>query len=445
MSATHAGPLTAAAPVAPLGGHPMVLLLTQLTVLVASAYLLGRLANRVGLPALVGELSVGVLLGPSVFGQLAPRASDWLFPHQAGQMHLLDAVAQLGVLILVGVTGISLDFRLLRRRGATVAWTSLLGLAIPFGLGVVVALKLLPGALRPAATQPTVFALFLGVALCVSAIPVIAKTLLDMGLIHRNVGQLILAAGTMDDVVGWLLLSVVSATAADGLHTSTVVVPVLHLAGLLLVLTVLGRPLVRGAMRWAQRSESTAAVVMTAVALILLCSTGTAMLGLEPVFGAFLGGMLIGTSGAVGLGSLAPLNTGLSAVLAPVFFATAGLRMDMSALVHPAVLGGALLIVGVAILGKFAGALLGGMTGRLNRWEVLALGAGMNSRGVVQLVVAAVGLRLGVLNTESYTIIVLTAVITSVMAPPLLKFATRRLEITVEEESRRRTMEPLLD
>ncbi|MFY4722103.1 cation:proton antiporter [Streptomyces sp. LaBMicrA B280] len=441
----HPSLLTAAAPVAPLGGHPLVLMLTQLTLLVVCAYVLGRLANRVGLPAVVGELGVGVLLGPSVFGRLAPAASGWLFPRDAGQFHLLDAVAQLGVLLLVGVTGVSLDFTLVRRRGRTVVWTSLLGLAIPLGLGVAVAMTLLPGTLRPGQTQPMVFALFLGVALCVSAIPVIAKTLLDMGLIHRNVGQLVLAAGTMDDVVGWLLLSVVSAMAVDGLHTGTVIEPILYLAGLLLVLTLLGRPLVRAAMRWAQRAESSAAVVVTAVAVILLCATGTAALQLEPVFGAFLGGILIGTSGGVSLASLAPLNNGLSAVLAPVFFATAGLRMDLGALVHPAVLAGALLILGIAILGKFAGALFGGLIGRLNRWEVLALGAGMNARGVVQLVVAAVGLRLGVLNTESYTIIVLTAVITSVMAPPLLKFATRRLEITSEEELRRREMEPLLN
>ncbi|MEV6766754.1 cation:proton antiporter [Streptomyces sp. NPDC051105] len=439
------GLLTAAAPVAPLGGHPLVMLLTQLSLLIVCAYLLGRLANRVGLPAVVGELSVGVLLGPSVFGNLAPGASDWLFPRDAGQFHLLDSIAQLGVLLLVGVTGISLDFSLVRRRGGTVLWTSLLGLTIPFGLGVGVAMTLLPGTLRPGNTQPLVFALFLGVALCVSAIPVIAKTLLDMGLIHRNVGQIILAAGTMDDVVGWLLLSVVSAMAVDGLHTGTVVEPILHLIGLLLVLILLGRPLVRAAMRWAQRSESSAAVVVTAVAVILMCATGTAALGLEPVFGALLGGILISTSSTVSLSSLAPLNNGLSAVLAPVFFATAGLRMDMRALVHPTVLAGALLILGVAILGKFTGAVLGGLTGGLNRWEVLALGAGMNARGVVQLVVASVGLRLGVLNTESYTIIVLTAVITSVMAPPLLRIATRHLEVTVDEESRRRMMEPLLD
>ncbi|MFF2012728.1 cation:proton antiporter [Streptomyces sp. NPDC058195] len=421
------------------------MLLMQLTLLIVCAYLMGRLANRVGLPAVVGELSVGVLLGPSVLGWIAPGVSNALFPRDTAQFHLLDSVAQLGVLLLVGVTGISLDFKLLRRRGGTVVWTSLLGLVIPFGLGVAAAMMLLPDALRPTDTQPVVFALFLGVALCVSAIPVIAKTLLDMGLIHRNVGQLILAAGTMDDVVGWLLLSVVSAMAVDGLHTGTVLEPVLYLAAILLVLMVVGRPLVRWAMRWAQRSESSASVVVTAVAIILVCATGTAALGLEPVFGAFLGGILIGTSGTVSLSSLAPLNNGLSATLAPLFFATAGLRMDMRSLVHPAVLVGGLLILGVAIFGKFAGALLGGLTGRLDRWEILALGAGMNARGVVQLVVASVGLRLGVLNTESYTIIVLTAVITSVMAPPLLKHATRRLSVTVEEESRRRTMEPLLN
>ncbi|WP_432251102.1 cation:proton antiporter, partial [Streptomyces sp. HNM1019] len=116
-----------------------MLLLTQLAILIAAAHLLGRLARRLGMPAVVGELGVGVLLGPSVFGQLAPAASHWVFPPQAGQFHLLDSIALLGVLVLVGVTGMSLDFTLVRSKSATVAWISLLGLAIPLGAGVLTA------------------------------------------------------------------------------------------------------------------------------------------------------------------------------------------------------------------------------------------------------------------------------------------------------------------
>jgi Kef-type K+ transport system membrane component KefB len=426
-----------ASPVPILGGQELLVLLVQLTLLLLLAHLLGRLADRIGLPAVVGELGVGVLLGPSLLGRLVPRLSAWLFPQRADQFHILDGIAQFGVLMLVGLTGVSLDFALVRRCGVTGGCVSVAGLIIPFGLGVL-AIDLLPGTLRPTGTSPTVFALFFGVALSVSAIPVIARILADMRLLHRNVGQLALVAGTIDDAVGWLLLAVVSALAAStAIGPGTVIVPVLRLATMMVVLIVIGRPAVRRALNRA-KSAGTSSVVFVALVVLLVCAAGTDALGFEPVFGAFLGGILIRTSDAVDAETLAPLR-GTAAVLAPLFFATAGLRMDLGVLANPTVLLSGLVIVAVAIIGKFVGAALGGLVGKLNRWESLALGAGMNARGAVQLVVAAVGLRLGVLNTSSYTIIVLVAVCTSVMAPPILKFATRRLAVTEEERLRQRS------
>src|SRR6266498_1675374 len=288
-----------AAPVARLATKPLLVFLLALVVLLLLARLLGSLAERLGLPAIVGELMTGVVLGPSLLGHLAPGVSGWMLPAKPDQMHLIDAVGQLGVLLLVGITGTHLDVGLLRRQAFTATAVSVCGLVVPLSLGVAMGL-LVPASLTSnGRSGHWVFAVFLGVAMCVSAIPVIAKTLSDMRLLHRNVGQLTLAAGMIDDAVGWLLLSVVSAAATVGAR--------------------------------AARSEEPGPTVAAAVIVVLLGAVVTQTLGLEPVFGAFVAGILIATARPAQV-RLAPLRTVVLSVLAPLFLATAGLRMDLTAL-----------------------------------------------------------------------------------------------------------------
>ncbi|MFC5659890.1 cation:proton antiporter [Streptomyces nogalater] len=406
-----------------------------MALLLVSALFFGRIAARAGLPAVVGELLVGVVLGPSVLQRLTPGLSGWLFPGGREQAHLLDAVAQLGVLLLVGVTGMHLDLGLVRRRGSTAVLVSAGGLIVPLGLGVGTAF-LLPAALVPDGTERGVFALFLGVAMCVSAIPVIAKTLMEMRLLHRTVGQLTLTAGVIDDVFGWFTLSVVSSIAVTGMSGAPVVEALASVALVAVVALTAGRWAVRHTFRLVGRSPEPGAPAAAAVGVILLAAAATHALHLEPVLGAFLGGVLIGREGKVEPARLAPLRTIALSVLAPVFFATAGLRMDLGALMDPGTALAGLGVLAVAVLGKFLGVWAGASLGGLGRWEALALGAGLNARGVIEIVVGMVGLRLGILSVAAYTIVVLVAVVTSLLAPPVLRMAMSRVERTAEEEIR---------
>ncbi|GII96320.1 cation:proton antiporter [Sinosporangium siamense] len=406
-----------------IGAGPLLLFLLQVGALLLVALLLGRAAAALRMPPVVGELAAGLVLGPLV----------WLFPPDPAQFHLVDAVAQVGVLLLVGLTGAHLDLRLIRRQGATIARLSAFGLAVPLAMGVAAGL-MLPVSMRGPA-DPAVFALFLGVAMCVSAIPVIAKTLHDMNLLHRNVGQLTLAAGMIDDAFGWLMLSVVSGMATFGVRAGTVAGSVAALAGVLLVAVVVGRPLVRATFRLTGRYKDNSPTIIGTAVIVLLSAAGTHALGMEPVLGAFVAGLLI-SAAAPDPARLAPLRTVVLGLLAPLYFATVGLRMDLGALARPEVLWVAVVMVAVACAGKFLGAFLGSWTSRMNRWEGLALGAGMNARGVIQVIVATVGLRLGVLTVEMYTIIILVAMITSVLAAPVLRLAMARVEQTAEEQAR---------
>ncbi|POM24954.1 High-affinity Na(+)/H(+) antiporter NhaS3 [Actinomadura rubteroloni] len=432
---------TATAP--PIEAHHLLVFLLQVGVLLTLAIALGRLAARFGLPPVVGELTAGILVGPTLFGRVAPDAAHWLFPADPSQAHLLDAVGQVGVLLLVGLTGIEMDLGLVRRRGVTALRISLAGLVIPFvaGVGLGYVLPDLLGGGR-AGADTDVFALFLGVAMCVSALPVIAKTLMDMNLLHRNIGQLTLTAGTVDDAFGWVMLSVVSAMAAGSSAGHDAVLAVSRLLLVLVVAVLIGRPLARLVLRTA--GDSPERTIAVAAAMILLAGAATQALKLEAVFGAFLCGLLIAGTGRFARTRTASLRTVVLGCLAPIFFATAGLRIDLGALRHPKIALAGVLILVVAIVGKFAGAYLGARLSRLNRWEALALGAGMNARGVIEVIVATVGLRLGVLDSATYTIIVLVAVVTSVMAPPLLRMAMDRVEHTAEEQLRleNRTTEP---
>lgn len=419
-------------------GHDLLVFLLQIGLLLGLALLLGRLAARAGLPSVVGELLTGVLVGPSLLGHLAPQLWHWLFPARVAQANMTNALAQIGMLLLVGLSGLHVDLALIRRRGATAVRISLCGLAIPLGFGVALG-WVLPAVLRSPTAGRGTFAFFLGVAMCVSAIPVIAKTLLDMGLLHRDIGQLTLAAGAVDDAVGWCLLSVVSAMAVGGVHGWQIVLTVTEIVGFLVVVAVVGRPLARALFGLAARGVDAGPSVGTAVVLILGSAAATQSLGLEPAFGAFVAGALLGAGPVrqrLDPARLAPLRTFVLWVGAPVFLATAGLRMDLTALGRPTVALAAVAVLGVAVLGKFAGAFLGARLSGLSAREGFALGAGMNARGVVEVVVAMAGLRLGVISTSTYTVIVLVAVVTSVMAPPLLRRAMSAMEHTATEQAR---------
>ncbi|MEU8259823.1 cation:proton antiporter [Micromonospora sp. NPDC048999] len=417
---------TLATPPPSLTANQTLTFLLGLALLLGTAVVLGRLAERIGMPAIVGELLTGVILGPSLLGALAPGLTSRILPATATQMHLLDAVGQVGVLLLVAITGTHLDLAMLHRRRAAAITVSLSGLLIPLALGVAAG-TVVPASLIAGTTERWVFALFLGVAMCVSAIPVIAKTLTDMRLLHRDIGQLTLAAGTVDDAVGWLLLSIVSAAATVGVGAGAISRSAAYLVAFLALAATAGRVLVRFVLTRAARSPQAGPTLAAVVVLVLVGAATTQALGMEATLGAFVVGILLGLPGTIDQAKLAPMRTVVLSILAPIFMATAGLRMDLTALRRADVAVAAAAILMLAVAGKFAGAYVGARLCRLNQWEALALGAGMNARGVVEVIIASVGLRLGVLSVATYTIVVAVAVVTSLMAPPVLRWAMRRI------------------
>ena len=421
----------------PLGHHELLLLLLQLALLLLVSRGLGEFMRRIELPPVVGELLAGVLLGPSLFGLILPDLQAHIFPKSQIQADLLSVVSWLGVLFLLIVTGIETDLNLIVRKGRTALLISLGGIVVPFTTGFGLG-WLIPENFLANPSQRLVFCLFIATAMSISAVPVIAKVLMDLKLIRRDIGQVTLAAGMTDDTIGWILLSVVSGLATSGQFNFSSVISSVSGAIIFLGLALtVGRPIVDKILRWVDDTiGGTTASLSTVLILSLAAAALTHSLGIEAALGAFVMGILAGQSRRFSREAGHTLEIITAGFLAPIFFASAGLKVNLLQLLEPQTFIIGMIVLAVACFGKFLGAYLGSRAGGLSHWEALAMGSGMNARGAMEIIVATIGLSLGVLSQQMYSIIVMVAIVTSLMAPPLLRWTLSKVEIGEEEAQR---------
>lgn len=422
----------------PLSGHELLVLFLQLFLLLFTARTLGGLVKQLNYPAVLGELLAGVILGPSIFGALAPTLFTTVFPQTPAQYHLIEVVAWIGLVMLLILTGLEMDLGLVASRLRPAVLISLSGIVIPFVTGFALG-QVLPAQFLAGGDQRLVFSLFLAVAMSISAIPVIAKVLIDLDVINREIGQITVAAGMIDDTIGWILLSIVAglATAGGSAVFGTAGETALLVLLFLGVAFTLGRWGAERIMRWVDHVVGgEMAKISTVVILALGVGTITHAMGVEVVLGAFVVGLLFSDVTHFDQATRRTFETFTLSVLAPVFFAIAGLRVDLTTMADPVVLAGGAAVLAIAIIGKFVGASLGAKLAGLSNWEGITLGAGMNARGAIELIVAVIGLSIGVLTVEMYSIIVMVAVVTSLMAPPLLRWSFDRVDMSDEEAER---------
>ncbi|HVX18572.1 MAG TPA: cation:proton antiporter [Acidimicrobiales bacterium] len=424
-----------------LDEHQLLVLWVQLAALVTLARVLGGLLRRIGQPAVVGELSAGLLLGPSVFGKVWPSGFHWFLPRDDMQGSALVALGWVGAALLLVVTGFETDLGLIRRFGRAAALVAAGSLVLPFACGIAVG-WILPATFMADHHSRTVFALFMATALSISSLPVIAKILSELQLMRRNFGQINLAAGMANDTVGWILLGLISGLASSG-HVSLgrVAFAIVGMAGFLLLALTVGQRLVDAALRRIRSvhgddEQGSGSSLGLAIVVMLACGAAAQALGLEAVLGAFIAGIVLGRSRFQREEVHGRIEAMTSAFFAPVFFATAGLRVDLGLLKDSTVLWWSLGILVVATLSKFLGSFIGAELAKLSRREAVALGAGLNARGAMEIVIATVGLGLGVLNQAAFTAIVLMAMVTSMLAPPTLRLAVRNWRGSDEEQAR---------
>ena len=416
---------------------PEAIFIAELGLLLLVGRLMGEAARRLGQPPVMGQLIGGVLLGPSLFGWLWPSAQHALFPDAAAQKSMLDAVSQLGILMLLLLTGMETDLQLVRRVGRAAITAAVAGVALPFVCGFALG-EWLPAVLLPKPDARLVTAIFLGTALSISSVKIVAMVVREMNFMRRDLGQIIVASAILEDTIGWVIIAIAfglaSAGAVDLWSAGRAVVGT---ALFMLFSLTVGRRIVFGLIRWTNDHFTSDFPVITVILLIMVAmALVTQSIGVNTVLGAFVAGVLIGESPILTRHIDEALRGLIVALFMPVFFGLAGLRADLTVLRHGELASLAVGLILIASIGKFLGAFLGGKIGGLSRAESLALGCGMNARGSTEVIVATIGLSMGVLNQNLFTLIVTMAVVTTLAMPPMLRWALNRLPLRKKERLR---------
>lgn len=420
--------------------HEMLMLLIQLSILLFTARALGELVNRLGQPSVIGEILAGIVLGPSLLSGLVPAVGAWLVPHTPTQGHLLELISLLGAMFMLIITGLEIDVGLIRRHARTAISTSVGGLLLPFTSGFLLA-QWLPNDLLVQPDQRLVFSLFLAIALSVAAIPVIAKVLIELDVMRRDIGQIIIASAMIDDITAWTVLSIVVGMAAGAtISLATVAQSVFSVALFLILSFTLGRWLVRQVLDFVQNEvKSRDAILSTVMVLAFLWGAISHALHLEAVIGAFVMGILFGQMPNLPEEVVHKLESVALGIFAPIFFAVAGLKVDIASLLEPRLAGFALLVLTIACVGKVLGAYTGArLLGGRDHWTALTFGSALNARGAVEIIIATIGLSLGILSQSMFSIIVLVAITTSLMAPLALRWTFKHVRLEDEELERLR-------
>lgn len=427
----------AAASEGPRAGPSEALLITQIVLLLFVGRLFGEVMQRIGQSAIMGQLLAGLVLGPSVFGALWPDAQHLVFAGGSEQKAMLEAISDLGILMLLLLTGMETDLDLVKKARRAAVSVSVAGLVLPFACGVTLG-QFLPETMLPRPELRLITSLFLGTALSVASVKIVAMVVREMKFLRRKIGITLLASAVVDDTIGWCIIAITSSLATHGeLNSATLVQSVLGTGLFLVTSLTVGRRLVFGLIRWTNDHFISEAPVVTAILIVMgVMALITHMIGIHTVLGAFVAGILVGESPILTRKIDEQLRGLVVGLFMPVFFALAGLNADLSILREPGLLLLTGALIAIASIGKFTGAFLGGALGRLSLRESLALACGMNARGSTEVIVASIGLSMGVVSHELYTMIVTMAVVTTLAMPPTLRWALSRLPLQEEEQAR---------
>lgn len=392
---------------------PLPRLLLQVVVIVVAARMVGTFFRRWGQPAVIGEMIAGILLGPSLLGWLWPSAQAFLFP--ASSLGALRLLSQIGVVLFMFIVGIDLDAAHLRSMAHAAVWVSHLSITVPFLLGSGLSL-LLYRTLSPPGTAFSAFALFMGIAMSITAFPVLARILEERGLSRTPLGATAIACAAVDDVTAWCLLAMVVSIIEAGALAGALVTFLLTVAFVAFMILVI-KP---AATRLLPAEVSGEALVAGAVSFLFLSALATEVIGIHALFGAFLAGVAMPRHASVRSYLRRRLETFGSVLLLPLFFAFTGLRTQIGLLDDLASWLACLALIGVAIAGKVGGTMIASRITGMGWADSFALGALMNTRGLIGLIVLDLGYELGILSPRVFSMMVLMALLTTFMTAPLL-------------------------
>ena len=407
-----------------LTSQQLIILLLQLSLLLGAALALGELARLLRQPAIVGETVAGILLGPSVLGAISPDMFHALFPQSGPSAVALDTFVAISVVLLLLVAGLEMDLSAMVEHGRRALLVSLLGIVAPFALGGAAAYYWPQLMGKGPDTDTVTFAIFFATALSISALPVVAKTLMDLDLLRTELGVLVITSAMVNDLVGWIIFSVVLSMMGAGGHGYGVGTTILLTFLIMAVMLLVVRPLVNRVLPWVQsRLVYPGGVLGFALVLTFAGAAATEMVGIHAVFGAFLIGIAFGDSPHMRQRTREIINYFISHIFAPIFFAAIGLYADVIGDFDLLIVTSVLVL---AIAGKVFGGYLGARWGGMDPRPSWAAGFGLNARGAMGIIMALLALQNKVISEEGFVALVIMSLLTSVASGPVMDRLMRR-------------------
>jgi Kef-type K+ transport system membrane component KefB len=411
--------------------------LIQLIVIISASRLAGVAFRKLGQPQVCGEVAAGLILGPSLLGKLAPEFFSSVFSTATGPV--LNVLSQLGLILLMFLVGLEFDFAHLKTYGKTAAATSIAGIALPFGLGILVAQLVHPWVAPE--TNKIGFALLLATALAITAIPVLSRIMMELNLQRTSIGTITITAAAVDDVAGWTILTIATAVVRSEFRVTHAVATIAEAAVFCAVMLFAVRPVLRKWIQHTRREDGTEPSLTTIAVLIVLvlgAAAITNLIGIFSIFGAFLTGTLLHDEREFAEAITLRLRDFTTTFFLPIFFTYTGLRTDIGSMTGALLWAVAGLIIAAAIVGKLVGCgLAARFVGSLSWRDSLTIGILMNTRGLMELIVINLGYELHVFPRSVFFMLVLMTLVTTYMTTPLVRRAIRNTELEqlVQESS----------
>ena len=402
-----------------LSHSELIHLMIQLGVMLAFGRMMAEVARKFKQPAVVGEIIAGLILGPTILGSISPDSFDLLFPSTGASAIVLDGFSKVAVVLLLFIAGLEVDLHIVFQQGKQAISSSFFGLIIPFFLGFIIPYSF-PSFFGDAeGTDHLLFSLFMGTAMAISALPVIVRIMMDLKLFKTKIGMLVVASAMVDDIIGWIIFSIILGMIGKGGQIAAGYTLLLTVGFAAFMLTI-GRGLLNRILPWINKKLAwPGGLLSLALSLCFLAAAFTEYIGIHAVFGAFIIGIALGDSEHMSERAKEIVHQFINNIFAPLFFVAIGLKVNFLINFD---LWLTIVILVIAFAGKIIGSGLGTRLGGFTWRESLAAGFGMNARGAMEIILGIVALENGLINEKVFVSLVIMALVTSMTSGPLMKW-----------------------
>ena len=399
----------------------IVNLLMQLSIMILAARLFGELARRFHQPMVVGEIIAGVILGPSILGMINPELYNSLFPLVGDNSIVLEGIISVSVVLLLFIAGMEVELDLVWQQGKKALYTSMFALFVPLIVGFLVSFLSPSLFLLEEGDDRLVFSLFIGTTLAITALPVIARVLMDLNIFKTKMGMIIIASAMIIDILGWIIFTVILSMMGEDPGSLTIGQTIMITLLFTISMLTIGRSLINRMLPWINRTFAwPGGLLSVAMVLCFLAAAFTEYIGIHAIFGAFIIGVALGDSEHMSERAKEIVHQFINNIFGPLFFVSIGLYVNFVTSFNFTIV---LALIVLALLTKLFGAYIGARLGGLKRHQSLAVGFGMNTHGTLEVILGAIALNNGLINEEIFVAIVVMVIVSILISAPLMKYS----------------------